>query len=98
IACMLVGQRGMRAKRFGIWLSAGIAFRLAWLWVAGKAFEEPLKAVLRFIEKYQWWLVAAFLLLSVAQSMRKTARSPAPDVTDLSDATDLTEPGGDDVG
>ncbi len=76
IACVLVGQRKMNPRRFGFWLSLGIAFRLAWLWLAAELFDSQLKTILKYIEKYQWWLVAAFFLVSVLQSMRKAAKNP----------------------
>jgi len=75
IVCVLVGQRQMTRRRFGTWLSLGLVFRLAWLWVAARLFDSELKTVLEYIEKYQWWLVAAFFLISVLQSARKAAKN-----------------------
>jgi hypothetical protein len=78
--CVIVGQRKMDARRFGTWLSLGIAFRLGWLWIAARLFDTELKKILGWIEKYQWWLVAAFFLVTVVQSARKasTNRPPTP--------------------
>ena len=80
IVCVLVGQRKMPKERFAIWLSAGIVFRLIWLWIAAKIFDSQLKSVLKFIDKYQWWLVAAFFLITIVQGAYKTAKNgpPAP--------------------
>ncbi len=78
IVCVLVGQRKMAPRRFAIWISLGIAFRLIWLWIAARLFDSELKRILGWIEKYQWWLVAAFFVLSVAQGARKaTKNSPS---------------------
>jgi len=76
IVCVLVGQRKMPARRFGLWLSLGIAFRLIWLWIAARLFDSELKTILKYVEKYQWWLVAAFFLISILQGARKAAKNP----------------------
>jgi membrane protein DedA with SNARE-associated domain len=75
IVCALVGYRRMPVKTFVACLSAGIAFRLAWVWLAAKQFEDQLKTALSWIERYQWPLVVAFLVVTFAQSMRKAAKS-----------------------
>ncbi len=78
IVCVLVGQRKMARQKFAVWLSAGIVFRLIWLWVAAKLFDSQLKSILKFIERYQWWLVAAFFIITVLQSTVKAARQGPP--------------------
>jgi membrane protein DedA with SNARE-associated domain len=78
IVCALVGQRRMPMRRFAMWLSLGLAFRLAWVWVAARTFDTQLKKALDWIEKYQWWLVAAFFLVSVVQSARRASAPPPP--------------------
>ncbi|HEY4333155.1 MAG TPA: hypothetical protein VGM78_11320 [Ilumatobacteraceae bacterium] len=78
IVCVLVGQRKMTPRTFGAWLSAGIAFRLIWLWIAARLFDHQLKTILNFIERYQWWLVAAFFVITVIQSARKAKNNPLP--------------------
>lgn len=78
IVCVLVGQRKMAKRSFATWLSLGIMFRLGWLWIAARLFDSELKKALDYIEKYQWWLVAAFFLISVLQSARKAAKNPPP--------------------
>lgn len=75
IVCVLVGQRKMPKERFAIWLSAGIVFRLIWLWIAAQIFDSQLKSILKFIDKYQWWLVAAFFLITIVQGAYKTAKN-----------------------
>ena len=80
IVCVLVGQRKMSRERFAIFVSAGIAFRLGWLWIAAKLFDSQLRTILRFIERYQWWLVVAFFAITVLQGAFKAAKNgpPAP--------------------
>jgi hypothetical protein len=56
-------------------LSVGIVIRLATFWFLGVTFEEPLDRLLDWIDRYQWWLVAAFLVLSVLTSFQRSTRS-----------------------
>ena len=80
IVCVLVGQRKLPPRRFGLWLSLGIVFRLIWVWIAARVFDKPLRSILNWIERYQWWLVIAFFAITVLQSLRKssTKRPPPP--------------------
>jgi membrane protein DedA with SNARE-associated domain len=78
IVCALVGQRRMPARRFGVFVSIGIAFRLAWVWIAARAFDSQLKQALDWIEKYQWYLVSAFFIVSIVQSARRASAPPPP--------------------
>lgn len=74
IVCVLVGQRKMTRERFALWASLGIVFRLTWLWIAAKLFDAELQKILRFIEKYQWYLVVIFFAITVLQGARKAAK------------------------
>ncbi len=78
IVCVLVGQRKMPPHKFGFWLSLGIVFRLVWLWIAARQFDEQLRKILNWIDRYQWWLVAAFFILTVLQGARKAAKGVRP--------------------
>jgi hypothetical protein len=78
IVCALVGQRKMPPRRFGVWLSLGIAFRLLWVWIAARLFDDLLRTILNWIERYQWWLVIAFFAITVLQSMRKASKVQPP--------------------
>jgi len=42
-----------------------------WVWIAAKHWEEELKDILDWINRYQWWLVGAFLAIAVFQSVRR---------------------------
>src|SRR5262245_8093557 len=70
---LLAGARGMAARTFLVLLTVGIVVRLIFFWFLGKALQDPLDVVLDWINRYQWWLVGAFLLLTVAQSYRRAA-------------------------
>lgn len=74
IVCVLVGQRKMPRQRFALWLSLGITFRLIWLWIAARLFDSELKSILKYIERYQWWLVAGFFVISMLQGARKASK------------------------
>lgn len=70
LVALLAGARGLPARRFGVLVGVGIAVKLGFFWFLGKALEEPLQWLIDLIQRYQWWVVAAFFVLSVAQSMR----------------------------
>jgi hypothetical protein len=87
IVCALVGYRRMRTAAFAACLSIGIVFRLAWVWIAAKIFEDQLTTILDWIERYQWWLVGAFMAITFLQSWRKASTRPV-DAEDLLDGTE----------
>jgi hypothetical protein len=82
IACALVGMNRMPPKRFGVLISIGIAFRLAWVWAAARHFEVELKRVLHWIERYQWYVVGAFFVITFAQAFYKVSRTEKTPATD----------------
>jgi membrane protein DedA with SNARE-associated domain len=71
-------MRGMAVRRFAVLLGLGIAVRLGAFWALGRAFEEPLDKVLDFIERYQWWLVGAFFVVTLVTSARRSTRVQPP--------------------
>lgn len=80
IVCALVGHRQMRPKAFFPLVVVGTAARLWWVWLAADHFDAQLKDALRYISKYQWWLIGGFLALTLFQSWRRsqaTARRTA---------------------
>lgn len=70
--CLLAGATGMRPRRFVVLNVIGTAGRLALFRVLGETFKDELLAVLGFIERYQWWLIALSLVVVALQSRRKS--------------------------
>jgi hypothetical protein len=84
IVCALVGHRKMSPRTFLTMLVPGIALRLWWVWLAANHWDSELKDALRWIGKYQWWLVGGFFALTLFQSWRRTRateRATAPIIT-----------------
>jgi membrane protein DedA with SNARE-associated domain len=71
-ARLLAGARNIPARTYAILLGLGIAGRLALFWYLGQRFKSSLERVLDFIDKYQWWIIAAFVVVTIFQSYRKT--------------------------
>ena len=81
IVCALVGHRRMAPRLFFSLMVLGTAARLWWVWLAADHFESELKDALRWISRYQWWLVGGFLAITVLQAWRRgaaTARASEP--------------------
>ena len=72
IVCALVGHRRMAPRPFFSMLVIGTALRLWWVWLAANHWESELKDALKWIGKYQWWLIGGFLAITLAQSYRRT--------------------------
>jgi membrane protein DedA with SNARE-associated domain len=75
IVCALVGLRRMPPRRFAALLTLAVAIRLVWVRIAAEVFDDQLQTILRWIDRYQWYLVGAFLVLTIVQSSIKTARA-----------------------
>ncbi|MEO5898504.1 MAG: hypothetical protein ABIR68_00070 [Ilumatobacteraceae bacterium] len=86
LVCLLAGHRRMSLRRFGSMLVAGAVLKLVALWIGGRIFDRQIRAFFRFIDGYQWWLVAAAFALTIVQGARRAQRSPAK----LSDIVDDT--------
>jgi membrane protein DedA with SNARE-associated domain len=78
LVCLLAGVAKLTPRVFGTLLTIGIVIRLVVFWFLGKALEEPLGVVLDWIQRYQWWLVAGFMLLTFGQSFRKASAQMPP--------------------
>jgi membrane protein DedA with SNARE-associated domain len=74
IACALIGMNRMAPRRFAMLISIGIAIRLAWVWAAAQHFDSELKKVLHWIERYQWYVVGAFFLITFVQAFFKASK------------------------
>lgn len=71
IVSLLAGHRRMSARLFATLVVVGVTGRLLFLWFLGKALKDPLSTLLDWIQRYQWWIVVAFFVLSMAQSFRQ---------------------------
>ena len=78
IVCLLAGASKMTPRMYGALATIGILGRLVLFWFLGKALEEPLGVVLDWIQRYQWWIVGAFILLTFGQSFRKASAQLPP--------------------
>jgi membrane protein DedA with SNARE-associated domain len=70
-ARLLAGARKIPARTFAVLLGLGIAGRLALFWYLGRRFRASLEHVLDFIDRYQWWIIAAFVVVTMVQSYRR---------------------------
>ena len=75
IVCALVGHRKLSPRRFAVIVAIGTGLRLWWVWLAAHHWEKSLKKSLDWIGRYQWWLVAGFLAVTIFQAWRRTAAS-----------------------
>jgi membrane protein DedA with SNARE-associated domain len=94
LVCLLAGHRRMPLRRFVPMLVAGTVLKLVALWIGGRIFDHQIRAFFRFIDGYQWWLVAAAFALTIAQGARRAQKSPAR----LSEVIDDVAAGDDPVG
>jgi membrane protein DedA with SNARE-associated domain len=78
LVCLLAGASKMPPRTYAVMIGIGIWARLIVFWFLGKALEEPLGVVLDWIQRYQWWIVAAFVLLTFVQSYRKASSAAPP--------------------
>ena len=77
---MLAGAARMRVRLFVTLNIAGTIARLVLFRLAGDAFRSQLETVLDWVQRYQWWLVAASAVLVLLQVWRGGGRdleSPA---------------------
>jgi membrane protein DedA with SNARE-associated domain len=68
---VLVGHAKMPPRRFVPLVCAGIAGKLAFYWWLGDLFADEIRAVIGWIDRWQWWLVAALFALSLLRSIRR---------------------------
>jgi hypothetical protein len=74
IVAVLTGIRRTNPFKLGVLLAIGIAGRLALIWWLAKTFEEPLLDVLRWVQRYQWWVVIVSVLAVVLINVRNYRR------------------------
>lgn len=81
IVCLMAGHRKMRLPAFVTFLALGTAAKLAVLWIGGQIFEDQIRAFLRYISDYQWYVVGGLFLISFLQAANK-ARKSGPQIID----------------
>jgi hypothetical protein len=74
IVAVLTGIHRTRPARLGVLLSVGIIGRLILMWFLSKAFEDQLLDILSFIQRYQWWLLGASVVVVVLANIRNFRR------------------------
>lgn len=74
IVAALTGIRQTPPLRLATLLAIGIAGRLALMWWLAKAFESQVKDVLRFVERYDRWIIAISIVLVVVVNVRNFRR------------------------
>lgn len=72
--CLLAGATGMGPRIFAALNVVGTIGRLVLIWFLAAAVEDTLLDVISWVQRYQWWLVAASFLLVSLQSRRKAER------------------------
>lgn len=67
----LVGHAKMPPRRYVPLACVGIAAKLAFYWWLGDVFESQIRATIAWIDRWQWWVVAALFGLSTLRSIRR---------------------------
>jgi membrane protein DedA with SNARE-associated domain len=76
LICFLAGRANYPIKKMVALDLAGTAGRIGLMWYLGKTFESELKNVVDWIADNQFKMIAALLVLSVLNSLRKSSRQP----------------------
>jgi membrane protein DedA with SNARE-associated domain len=72
--CVLAGSARMRPRLFITLNVIGTIGRLLLIRLAGRVFSDQLDTLLRWIQRYQWWLIGVSLGLVVFQIIRAGGR------------------------
>jgi membrane protein DedA with SNARE-associated domain len=76
IVCLLAGATKMRVLPFVVLDVTGTIARLVLIRALADVFTGPLAAATRFIDRYQWWLLAITIGLGVWQAARRPESAP----------------------
>lgn len=74
IIAALTGIRKTTPVRLAVLLAVGIAGRLALMWWLAKAFEDQVKDVLRFVDRYDRWIILISIALVILVNVRNFRR------------------------
>ena len=77
IVAVLSGIHRTTVTKLVLLVSTGIAGRLVVMWWLARTFEDPLTRFLRWVDRYQWWLVAISVLVVVLVNVRNLRRGAA---------------------
>jgi hypothetical protein len=77
IVAALSGIHRTRPVRLVTLLAVGIAGRLALMWWLAKTFEDPLTRVLRWVDRYDRWVILASVVLVILVNVRNFRRGAA---------------------
>lgn len=82
LVCLMAGHRRMQVPRFVVLLTIGLALKLVALWIGGQIFEDQIRSLLDWIERYQWWIVIGLFAVSFLQSSRRVSKHPPTELLD----------------
>ncbi len=74
IVAVLTGIRRTHPFKLAVLLAIGIAGRLALIWWLAKVFEDPLEDFLGVVQRFQWWVLIASIVLVVLINVRNYRR------------------------
>lgn len=70
IIAALTGIRRTRPGRLAVLLAVGIAGRLALMWWLAKVFEDPITDFLRWVDRYDKWVILVSVALVILVNVR----------------------------
>jgi len=70
IVWVLTGAARTSWKRLVPLFAVGVAARLAVLWWLARQFEEEVRSVMRWVDRYQLWVIGASILIVVLINVR----------------------------
>ncbi|HEY3484178.1 MAG TPA: hypothetical protein VGK49_02285 [Ilumatobacteraceae bacterium] len=77
IVAVLSGIHRTTIAKLTLLVTAGIAGRLVVMWWLARTFEDPLTRFLKWVDRYQWWLVALSVVVVVLVNVRNFRRGAA---------------------
>ena len=70
IVWVLSGAARTSWKRLVPLFAVGLAARLALLWWLAKQFEEEVRSAMRWVDRYQWWVIGVSIAIVVVANVR----------------------------
>jgi hypothetical protein len=74
IVAALTGVKRTNPVRLAVLLAIGIAGRLVLMWWLAKTFEDPLRSFLRWVDRYDRWVILASIAIVLAVNLRNYRR------------------------